>query len=296
MMSTGAVVVMRRMKDLWVAVVLGLLLGGCEHSATAGRAAGGSAGAGRGAVAGGEQGTDQQIIRDNAFIEAVRDRQVAKAVALLKAGADPSARYIDREAFLSGGETGYTALLYASLNGDIDAVKVLLSHNADVHYQRKGRSAMYLAATAGHEEVARLLKAAGAEGDPKAMRLTQELLRASCRGFEMGPGEGYPPYPGVVREVEDAPTIAEVLKRGADVNGADPEGYTALMYAANLGLVENVKVLLAQGADPGRRSTRGDTAASLAGGDSVVHRAARAQVVELLNSHGGGQRGVEGGG
>jgi ankyrin repeat protein len=219
------------------------------------------------------------------LIEAIRDRQVGKAAELLKAGADPSVRYIDAEAFLSAGRTGYTALLYASLNGDVEAVKLLLAHKADVTYQRNGKSALYLAAIAGHDEVSKLLKAAGAEGDPEAIRRTNDLIRAACKGFEMGAGEGYPPYPGVARDPENAPTIADALKQGADVNGADPEGYTALMYAANLGLVDNVKTLLANGADPRRKSKRGDTAVSLASSDSSVNREERAQIVQLLAAH-----------
>jgi uncharacterized protein len=233
-----------------------------------------------------DQRNDQQIKRDNVFVEAIRDRDLAKAAELLSAGADPSARYIDAEAFLSPGRTGYTALQYASLNGDADAVKLLLAHKAIVGYQRKGESALYFAAIAGHDEVSKLLKAAGAEGDPEAIRRTNDLIRAACKGFEMGPGEGYPPYPGVVQDAENAPTIADALRNGADVNGADPGGYTPLMYAANLGLVDNVKTLLANGADPGRKSKRGEIAASLAGGDSSVNREERAQVVQLLAAHG----------
>ena len=241
-------------------------------------------------VAGDHQRSDQQIRRDNAFIEAIRDREVVKAADLLKAGADPSARYIDPETFLDAGRTGYTALIYASMNGDVEAVKLLLSRKADVNYERKGKNALYFVAIAAQDEICKLLKDAGAEGEPEAIRRTNDLIRAACRGFEMGPGEGYPGYPGVVRDAEDAPTIADVLKQGADVNGADPEGYTPLMFAANLGLVDNVKTLLANGADPNRKSKRGDTAASLVSGDSSVNREERAQVAQHLSQHRAGGR------
>lgn len=164
-------------------------------------------------------------------------------------------------------------------------MKLLLEHKAEVNHQRNGKSPLYIAAIRGHDEIAKLLKAAGAEGDPRAIRRTNDLIRAACKGFVIGRGEGYPPYPGVLRDAEDAPTIFEALRLGADVNSADLEGYTPLMYAANLGLVNNVKTLLAHGADPGRKSKRGETAASLAAGDSSVNREERAQIVQLLAAH-----------
>ena len=46
------------------------------------------------------------------------------------------------------------------------------------------------------------------------------------------------------------PDIAAVLKRGAAVNTPDPKGFTALMRAAKLGLVDNVETLLANSAEP----------------------------------------------
>jgi ankyrin repeat protein len=283
---------------LATATVLTVLVVGCDRSPTAAQTSNATTKPTNAeptlreqtARAGGDQRSDQQIRRDNALIAAIEQRQVAKAAELLTAGADASARYVDDEAFLSAGKTGYTALLHASWNGDVEAVKLLLAHKVDLNYRRKGKSALYLAAVQGHEEVAKLLKAAGADGDPDATRKTNNLIRAACKGFEMGPSEGYPPYPGAARDTENAPTILEVLKQGADVNSADPEGYTPLMYAANLGLVENVKTLLANGADPSRKSTRGDTAASMASGDSSVNRDERAQVVELLRQHSGGGR------
>ncbi len=232
----------------------------------------------------GDQRNDQQIRRDNAFIDATEQRQLAKAVSLLNAGADPSARYVD-DAFVSGGRTGQTALLHASRNGDVDAVQLLLEHTVDLNYQCRGKSALYMAVTQGHDELAKLLKAAGADGDPDEIQKTNNLIRAACKGFELRIGEGYPPYPGTVRDTKNAPTIIESIESGGDVNAVDPEGYTPLMYAANLGLIENVKTLLAKGADPSRKSIHGDTAASLASGDSSVNREQRAQVVELLWRH-----------
>ena len=82
-----------------------------------------------------------------------------------------------------------------------------------------------------------------------------------------------------------AKDIAEVLKLGADINAGDPEGYTPLMYAANLGLVENVKTLLQHGADATRKTKNGITALALVEDRSSVNRAERAEIAQLLKQH-----------
>jgi len=69
------------------------------------------------------------------------------------------------------------------------------------------------------------------------------------------------------------------------VNAADPRGFTPLMYAANLGLVANVRALVAGGAEIGARATDGSTALSLASRpDSSFNRDGRREVVEFLRT------------
>ena len=72
-----------------------------------------------------------------------------------------------------------------------------------------------------------------------------------AKGLISQPNEPFPPYPGgPTGDTSNYPDILAVLKKGADVNMPNPKGYTVLMYAANLGLVENVKTLLANGRRP----------------------------------------------
>ncbi|MGB6043647.1 MAG: ankyrin repeat domain-containing protein [Pirellulales bacterium] len=132
-----------------------------------------------------------------------------------------------------------------------------------VGHLHKDKSALFFATTKGNGELVDVLKDAGAQGDPVPIRLTNELIQAACRGFEMVQGEGFSLYPGVVRDLDGAPDLEDVIQAGGNVNWARPNGYTPRMYAANLGLIENVKTLLANGADVKLASTTGDTAISL---------------------------------
>ena len=141
---------------------------------------------------------------------------------------------------------------------------------------------MYYAATRDRDEIVRLLVAAGAADDPDRIRLSEALILAACRGFALNPGEGYPSCPGAPRDPKPGPTIAEVLQQGADVNGTDPEGFTPLMYAANLGLLDNVKTLLDHGADATLKSARGDTAYSLAVDSQSMTQEMRGRILDLL--------------
>lgn len=225
----------------------------------------------------GEHRSNDQILKGNELIDAVAAGNEDKAKNALGAGADVNARYVDLCLH------GYTALMQASFLGHEGLVRLLLANGADVNLEREGETALHFAVQAGHKPIIELLVAAGARHDANQLRLTHQLIRASCKGFEVHIREGIPFLPGVVDNPESAPLISAVLKAGADVNSADPRGFTPLMYAANLGLLENVKTLVVHGADVRRVAKDGSTAISLAERPSSdVNRDGRLQVVEYL--------------
>jgi uncharacterized protein len=74
----------------------------------------------------------------------------------------------------------------------------------------------------------------------------------------------------------DKEAVKFLLKQGADVNAADPDGTTPLHWAANTGDTETVQLLLRAGANPKARNRYGATPLSLAAGT------ANAAVIDLL--------------
>jgi hypothetical protein len=98
--------------------------------------------------------------------------------------------------------------------------------------------------------------------------------------------DGFPPSPGVHLANEKSPDIDTALKEGADVNMPDQQGRTALMYAAFCSLAENVKKLLANGADATLKDEdRGWTALMYAEADHDWRVEGRREVARVLKEH-----------
>jgi ankyrin repeat protein len=59
---------------------------------------------------------------------------------------------------------GWTALHYASVNGDIKLVKYLIKHGANVNKATaEGSSPLFLAKTGGYDDIVKILRNAGAK-------------------------------------------------------------------------------------------------------------------------------------
>ena len=78
----------------------------------------------------------------------------------------------------------------------------------------------------------------------------------------------------------NAAAIPELLKQGADINGSDVLGFTALMHAAENGHAKAVQVLLEHGADVNVADNMGCTAVT------VAAEAGHLDIVRLLLEHG----------
>jgi ankyrin repeat protein len=154
----------------------------------------------------------------------------------------------DRGANLKVSKVGFTPLGAAARAGDLDTVRFLLDHGADVGARtRSGYTALYGAASwSDNVAMVKLLLEHGA--DPKTKVETSELaadvftpvMAAAMRG--------------------DPAALKPLLDRGADVNvqGGD-FGRTALLMAATTGREDVVKLLLDSGANPSTKDQLGNT-------------------------------------
>lgn len=218
---------------------------------------------------------------------ACENRNEAIIDALLRRGADPNAS-------VSFGES---ALMTASRAGTVAGVKALLARGAkvDVAERSHGQTALMWAVSERHPDIVRLLIEAGADvrarsrvrrrtvqvanryGDQNSVRGVTEidlggftpllfaarsgdvesarlLLAAGADVNEMAPGGA---SALVMAAHSGQGRVAQLLaERGADVHSAGA-GYTALHAAVLRGDRDLVSTLLARGADPAARLTKG---------------------------------------
>ncbi len=165
---------------------------------------------------------------------------------------------------------GGTALHVAAWDGRADIAKQLIEAGADVNAGRD-RSGMPLYAVPhllpdqGHEDVARLLLAHGAEIIPGDTRenehllyfavvrgmhdLMEKLLAGGANPNTVESGATGMSVLGEAVARGDAEAVRLLIAGGADVNGKDVQGMPPLRYARHWSK-DAVKLLLAKGANP----------------------------------------------
>ena len=122
-----------------------------------------------------------------------------------------------------------TALIGAGVNGNVNAVKLLLDKGVPVNSQNKdGWTALMAASQHGHIDVVRMLLDKGAKVDVVETNGVTALILASERGH---------------KNVVDL-----LLDRKAQIDAADASGWTALIKASLCGRTEVVELLLEKGA------------------------------------------------
>ncbi len=129
--------------------------------------------------------------------------------------------------------------MHTAAFGNFDTLKLLIEKGADVNAHNDFDATALLWA-ARDPEKARLLVERGADVNARSKQGRTPLMLASL--LQGG-----------------APTVAMLLAKGAAVNVQDGRGDTALGLAATIGEVEIMRLLLAGGADPSVRNSRGET-------------------------------------
>ena len=217
-----------------------------------------------------------------ALLEAARNGQAGVVEYLAGIGADVNTKYSTE---MGSQENEYSALMLASVRGDVDTVNVLLQAGAKVNAKDShDRTALIMASQEGHADVVEVLLGAGADANMKSKAGMTALLATAKYG--------------------SGPDVARVLiENGAKVNAKDGNWFsgktvleiaeekgdvglvrllesdlekTDLSYASKGGNLENVETLIEQGADVNEADDQGYTALMKAAQEG------RVDVVETL--------------
>uniref|UniRef100_A0A0N5AJ31 ANK_REP_REGION domain-containing protein n=1 Tax=Syphacia muris TaxID=451379 RepID=A0A0N5AJ31_9BILA len=129
-----------------------------------------------------------------------------------------------------------TALTLAATGGHEQLADLLIARGADIeHRDKKGFTPLILAATGGHVSVVELLLNAGAQIEAQSERTKDTALSLACSGGR--------------KEV-----VELLLKRGANKEHRNVSDYTPLSLAASGGYVDIVNMLLNAGAEINSRT------------------------------------------
>jgi ankyrin repeat protein len=218
----------------------------------------------------------------NAVDRSIYKRPLAYAVRVQ----DPEDRYrivkmlIDAGANVNAGN-GETPLVSAVSQKDVRLVELLISSGADVNlHDNEAESAYSYAAALGDNRLKQMLLAAGADpavGVAKYLKewgkhaffqaaadgrvdVVEAMLSNGLATVNMTNGLGVT----ALMRAHDEVTVDVLVMAGADVNLRDNRGYTALIWAAEIGNRKVVKKLIMAGADASLRGSDGKAAIDVA--------------------------------
>ncbi|CAN0293693.1 unnamed protein product [Ectocarpus fasciculatus] len=197
---------------------------------------------------------------------AVRAGHTVAAEALLKAGADPSARY--------GSSLKFSPLQLACSSREAAMTRALLKHGADVKgCDGFGFTALHWAAYRGKPSVIEAVVGAGADLEARSSQVWLPGHRDSHVGLT-------PLHIAAFFRRSHTPRMAVLLERGADVNAADGHGRTPLHIVAAAPATESsaadIDFLLRRGADETAKDNFGRTP------EEVVTRSSSAGPIKSL--------------
>ena len=195
-------------------------------------------------------GARASAANDNGFTPlhlACTNRSAQMVERLLAAGANANAASLN----------GETVLLTCARAGEPKAVKALLVHGADVNARERAhdQTALMWAASQRHSDAVQLLIEAGADVRARSRiypqtvvsEATQRAGREELNYVVLRGGSTPLLFTARVGDVESARLL---LAAGADVNDSLPDGTSALVLAAHSGAGGVAALLLQKGADP----------------------------------------------
>ncbi len=204
--------------------------------------------------------------------------------ALISAGAN----------FNTATPAGFTAMMFASRDGNLKVAKRLIDAGVDVNAAiapdskreaargaRAGTSALIFTVESAHYELAMLLVGAGADPNDQRSGFAPLHVISWVRKPNSGDNPDGDPPPRGSGSLSDLQFVREIVAAGADVNvkltsarggkkaSLNTQGTTPMLYAAKTADVPLMKVLVDLGADPLAPNTDGCTPLMAAAGVGV---------------------------
>ncbi|XP_069690783.1 ankyrin-1-like [Periplaneta americana] len=191
-------------------------------------------------------------------------------------------------------KSGWTPLLYASRQGNLDIVQILIKHKADVSFRNEsGECALHLAVREGHLSVVKYLVEHGADiqlGNNKEytplfiavaaghLSVVDFLVQNGAR-INVGNYCGETPI-YVAAHDGNLPSVEYLAKNGADINKCTTYDHTPLHMAAWFGHPSVVEFLVQKGANVQTENKGGQTALCYATTEGLL------TIVDYLIQHG----------
>jgi ankyrin repeat protein len=183
---------------------------------------------------------------------ACTNRSAPMVERLLVAGANANAKLLN----------GETVLMTCARTGDARAVQALLMHGADVNAKESAhdQTALMWAASQSHADVVQLLVEAGADLRARSRTYPQTVVgvqtqRAGREELNYTVLRGGSTALLFAARVGDVASVRVLLAAGADVSDSLPDGTRALVLAAHSGHGDVAALLLDEGADPDAAGT-----------------------------------------
>jgi ankyrin repeat protein len=219
-------------------------------------------------------------VQSDDFVRSAERGDTKALLLFFEAGIDVNARNSD----------GYTALMAAAKNGQVEVVNKLLEQKANVDIQGySGLTALMLAAENNRLSIVKTLLSRNGDPNLQDNNGWTALMKAVYRGntecvLAIADRSRQEVNRGllVAALMGHKETAKALLDRGAEIDSRAEDGRTPLMLAASKGNADLVSFFLHAGADPSLADKSGDTAASLA--SALASAKGSREVASLLRS------------